>query len=197
MLDPDFGSTMKRYFLVLSSMAAVMLVAAFILGIGFLFERSAGVAAPRLDQPLRPNAFTAHMAVSLTAALFTLFVHCLVFTYLLGTGKWVKEVSAAYGFPVSGWPEQTKQFKIQVNRIMLLAMGLIILAAVTGAGAQVEPGSWWSLAHPVLAVLVMFVNGWTFWVEYRVILANEVVLVQVKAAADEALAAQGIVGEPA
>ncbi|HMP01882.1 MAG TPA: hypothetical protein PKC45_05210, partial [Gemmatales bacterium] len=121
---------------------------------------------------------------SLVAVIFNLFVHCIVFTYLLGTGKWVKEVAMAYSLDPEGWPAQAKSFKVRVNRLLLLAMATSIGAALTGAGAQTQPQSWWTLAHPVFAVLIWFVNGWAFWVEYQVILANEVVLRDVKAAAD-------------
>jgi hypothetical protein len=186
---------MKRYFQTSAALAAVLLVASFLLGIVFLYhQRAGGMSAPRMDQPLHWDWFTAHMAISLAAALFTLFVHCLVFTYLLGTGKWVKEVASAYGLPADGYPRQTKEFKVRVNRIMLAAMALVIMAAVSGAGSQ-NPTSWWATAHPVFAVLVLFANAWAFVVEYRVILANEVVLNQVKAEADRMRAAQGAMEE--
>lgn len=175
---------MRKYFLVLATGSSVLLVLAFALGLVFLWERSQGQVAPQLGQPLPANFFTYHMAVALLAVLATLFTHCLVFTYLLGTGKWVKEVASAYGMPMDGWPRQTRQFKIDVNRGLLLAMFCSIAAAVTGAGSQTEPGSWWSPAHAAFAVLVLFSNGFAFWKEYLVILANEQVLVAVKAEAD-------------
>lgn len=184
---------MKRYFLVCVSLSGVLLLAAFLLGILFLYDRSHGAVAPRGDQPAAAWSFTVHMVVSLVAIIFNLFVHCLVFTYLLGTGKWVKEVASAYGLPADGWPALTKRFKIRVNRLLLLAMGTSILAGLTGAGAQTQPQSWWAVAHPILAVLIWFVNGWAFWVEYQVICANEQVLRQVKAAADQMRLASGAI----
>jgi hypothetical protein len=184
---------MKRYFVVFVSLSGLLLLAAFLLGVVFLYDRSHGTTAPRGDQPAAAWSFTAHMVVSLVAIIFNLFVHCLVFTYLLGTGKWVKEVASAYGLPADGWPARTREFKIRVNRLLLLAMATSILAGLTGAGAQTQPLSWWAIAHPILAVLVWFVNGWAFWIEYQVICANEVVLRQVKAAADEMRLAAGAV----
>ncbi len=175
---------MKRYFLIFATLSSVLLLTAFFLGIGVLNERAQGMVPPQLDQPLKATWFTWHMIIALVAVLFNLFVHCLVFTYLLGTGKWVKEVAAAYSLPSEGWPKMTRQFKVEINRYLLMAMAMSILAAVTGAGSQTDPHGWWPIAHALLAVMVLFVNGWVFWVEYRVILKNEVVLEEVKRAAD-------------
>lgn len=180
---------MKRYFLVLALLSSALVLAAFVLGVCFLMERSQGQVAPAFDQPLANNSFAYHMIIAIVATLACLFTHCLAFTYLLGTGKWVKEVAAAYDLPADGWPRQTRQFKSAVTRWLLLAVALCILAAVTGAGAQTEPGSIWAPAHAVLAVVVVFCNSFVFWKEYQVIVANETVLVEVKAAADALRAA--------
>lgn len=175
---------MKRYFLVFASISSVLLVITFLLGIGVLNERSQGMVPPQLDQPLHASWFTWHMVIALVAVLFNLFVHCLVFTYLLGTGKWVKEVANAYAMPADGWPKLTRQFKVEINRYLILAMVTSIVAAVTGAGSQTNPNGWWPLSHSILAIAVVFINGYVFWIEYRVILKNEVALQEVKAAAD-------------
>jgi hypothetical protein len=184
---------MKRYFLVLSIGSGTLLLAAFALGVCFLFERSQGHVAPAYDQPLTNDAFAYHMVIALVATLACLFTHCLVFTYLLGTGKWVKEVASAYQLDADGWPRQTRQFKIAVNRWLLGAIGVCILTSVTGAGAQTNPASWWSLVHAPLAVLVLVVNAYAFVKEYQVIVANEKVLVEVKAAADALRSSSGAV----
>lgn len=182
---------MKRYFLVLAVLSGSLLAAAFALGLLFLFERSQGAAAPSMSQPLGGGAFAWHMAVAILAALTCLFTHCLAFTYLLGTGKWVKEVALAYQLPENGWPAQTKRFKIDVNRWMLAAMAATILATVTGAGAQTEPASAWPTFHALFAVLVLFGNLFAFWKEHDVIVRNERVLNEVKAEADRLRAASG------
>ena len=137
------------------------------------------------------NSFSYHMVVAIIATLASLFAHCLVFTYLLGTGKWVQEVADAYQLPMDGWPKQTRQFKIDVNRWLLGAIATCILAAVSGAGAQTQPGSAWTPAHALLAVAALFASGLAYWKEYKVILANERVLMAVKAAADTLRAAAG------
>jgi hypothetical protein len=176
---------MKRYFVIFVTLAAILLGVAFLSGIEFLYQRSQENTVAVTEQA----RFTLHMGLALAASLFTLLVHCIVFTYLLGTGKWVKEVASAYGMSPDGWPEQTKQFKIRVNRWLLTAMFITIAATVTGAGAQVEVNSWWSIAHPLLAVAVLFANGWAFKLEYGIIKENEVVLRSVKEEADRMKAA--------
>jgi hypothetical protein len=172
---------MKRYFTIFVILATLLLGLAFLSGIEFLLVRSAAANVNVMDQ----TRFTLHMGIALAASLFTLLVHCIVFTYLLGTGKWVKEVASAYGMSPEGWPAQTRQLKIRVNRWLLLAMGITILATVTGAGAQTAVNSWWAIAHPLLAVAVLFANGWAFKLEYGIIKENETVLQAVKEEADK------------
>jgi len=43
------------------------------------------------------STFLLHIYLGLIAVTTTLGLHCLVFIYFLGTGRWVKEVSLAYG----------------------------------------------------------------------------------------------------
>ena len=171
---------MKRYFVIFVTIGSILLGLAFLTGLEFLYTRS---KTPNVAMP-EQTRFTLHMGMALAASLFTLLVHCIIFTYLLGTGKWVKEVASAYGMPADGWPERAKQFKMRVNRWLLLAMFITIAATVTGAGAQTDVNSWWAVAHPLLAVAVLFANGWAFRLEHAIIKENEVVLRSVKEEAD-------------
>ena len=48
-----------------------------------------------------------HFTLGLFAVCYALGVHCLIFIYFLGTGRWVKEVAIAYGIADASLPELT------------------------------------------------------------------------------------------
>ena len=69
----------------------------------------------------------------------TLLVHSIVYTYFLGTGKWVKEVVRVYGMPE--WVEaQAKKNKRKAFRFEFWSMALIAVAAWLGGGVR-HPGA--------------------------------------------------------
>jgi hypothetical protein len=172
---------MKRIFTTMAVLNAIALLSAFALGLVFMQERQAGTSAPAGNQPLGLTWFTGHMVVGMIAALFTLLVHCLIFTYFLGTGRWVKEVARAYQLPDADLPLKTREFKRKVFPPALFAMLSTIAAVATGGGAQTSLTSFWSLSHPVLTTLALFINGWAYIIEFRIIAANSVVMEQVMA----------------
>jgi amino acid transporter len=163
---------MKRIFTTMAALNALLLLAAFGLGLVFMRERQASLGAPTGHEPLGLNRFTGHKVLSLVAALFTLLVHCLIFTYFLGTGRWVKEVARAYALPDAELPKQTREFKRTVFPPALFAMLSTIAAVASGAGAQTSIDSLWSLSHPVLTVLAMLINAYAYVVEYRIVSLN-------------------------
>jgi amino acid permease len=138
----------------------------------FMYERDAGVTAPEAHQALSVGPFAAHMIAGIVSAVFALLVHCLIFTYFLGTGRWVKEVARAYHLPDDDMPKLTREFKRQVFPPALFAMLSVIAAVASGAGAQTAPEGFWGLAHPILSVLALAINGWAYVIEYRTVAAN-------------------------
>jgi hypothetical protein len=163
---------MSRIFVTLAIINTLALLVSVVLGLGFMVERDSGVVAPTGQQTLSWGWFATHMVVGLFTAVFGLFVHCLIFTYFLGTGRWVKEVARAYQLPDQLLPKQTREFKRQVFPPALFAMLSVIAAVATGAGAQTGPESFWGLAHPVMAMVALALNGWAYVIEYRTVTAN-------------------------
>lgn len=182
---------MKRIFAVMAILNSVVLAAAFSLGLIFMAERDAGARAPEATQPIL-GPFAWHMVIGLAAAVFTLMLHCLIFTYFLGTGRWVKEVAGAYQLPDQDLPKLTREFKRAVFPPALFAMLGAIAAVASGAGAQTASESIWGLAHPVMAVVVLALNGWAYWVEYRIVSANAKAIDQVMAEVDRKQQAIGL-----
>lgn len=172
---------MTTRFLYFAGVNAFFLIASFILGWVSRFQ----------DGVQRGDAvYTLHFLVGLLTAISTLLVHCIIFTYFLGTGRWVKEVGLAYGLADDRLPRQTRELKRRVFPPALFAMLIVIATAAGGQGAQM--GIWhWSI-HATLAVLALAVNAWAYTVEYRCLAENAVVLDGVMREVDRIRAEQGL-----
>ena len=80
-----------------------------------------------------------HFLVALLTIVLTLMVHGVVYTYFLGTGKWVREVTRVYALP--GWMEaQATRNKRRTFPFVIGGMALIGATAVLGAAADTIRG---------------------------------------------------------
>ena len=171
---------MKRIFPVLAAVDGLALLVTFAVG---------------LLKGFRPGAVEAidpllHFKVGLFSVLFNLGLHCLVFIYFLGTGRWVKEVALAYEIPDEPLPKLTRDLKRRVYPAALFAMLVPIAATAAGMGAMLREWPW--QIHLVLAVVTLVVNGWAFVVEYRCVSVNAAVLFQVLTEVDRIRAERGL-----
>jgi hypothetical protein len=173
---------MNRIFLTLASLNAFALLASFVVG-----------TVSKLGDGLHHGqsaAFAAHFTLGLLTAILTLFVHCLIFTYFLGTGRWVKEVGLAYRLPDAGWPKHTRELKRQTFPPALFAMLITIGTSAAGAGAMWRQWPWY--VHGSLAVLTLLMNGWAFVIEFRNVSINGRIIEEVLAETDRIRAARGL-----
>ena len=108
----------------------LLLTATFLVGVLSQLRGS------RLD-PGDPT-FLLHVYLGILSCLTTLAVHCLVFIYFLGTGRWVKEVALAYRLPDAPLPRLTRDLKRRTFPVALLAMLVPIAAAAAGAGRATQ-----------------------------------------------------------
>lgn len=173
---------MPRIFTILAFFDAFFLLASYLLGLASKFQD--GVS--RQDTQI----FWYHFLFGLTAGIVTLLVHCLIFTYFLGTGRWVKEVKLAYGLPDDPLPKLTRELKRRVFPPALYAMLSAVATGAAGAAAQVKVWPWY--IHFTLATLTLLVNLWAFRVEYQCLMRNVGVLDEVMAAVDALRAARGL-----
>ncbi|HMC64103.1 MAG TPA: hypothetical protein VKI65_04125 [Gemmataceae bacterium] len=134
--------------------------------------------------------FQIHFLLALFTAFLTLLVHCLIFTYFLGTGRWVKEVALAYQFPDDPLPKRTRELKRHSFPPALTAMLVTIAAAAAGAAAQRAVWPWW--VHFTLATATLLANAWAFPVEYRDLRSNVGVLDEVMREVDRIRARRGL-----
>jgi hypothetical protein len=136
------------------------------------------------------STYMVHFFLGLLAVILTLGVHCLIFIYFLGTGRWVKEVALAYRLPDAPLPRLTRDLKRRTFPVALLAMLVPIAAAAAGAAAQRREWSW--LVHASLAAATLLVNLWAFVVEYRNVTINAGVIDNVMYEVDRIRAEHGL-----
>src|SRR5262245_61946740 len=148
---------MSRIFLSLVALNSLALITSFALG----------VLSKLRDGALHPHdpTFLLHFLLGLFTAIGTLLVHCLIFTYFLGIGRWVKEVGLAYDLPDAELPRLTRELKRKTFPPALGAMLITIATAAAGAGAQLQEWPW--PVHATLALATLAVNAWAFVIEYR------------------------------
>jgi hypothetical protein len=173
---------MTRIFSTLAVIDALALLAAF--AVGTVSKLRGSVLNP--DDP----TYLVHFVLGLFAALVTLLVHCLIFTYFLGTGRWVKEVALAYGIADDPLPRTTRELKRRSFPPALAAMLVTIATAAAGAGAQLQHWPWY--VHGTLAVLTLLVNLWAFRVEFRDVSINAGIIDQVLVEVNRIRAERGL-----
>jgi hypothetical protein len=163
--------------------------------LGMLTTIGAGLWLFVSDDPgRRADIFIVHFVLGLTTALGILLVHCIIFTYFLGTGRWVKEVGIAYKLPDAAWPKMTRELKRATFPPALFAMLFGIATAASGAGAQLQ--AWhWSI-HATLAFATLLVNLWAFRIEWQNVTINAQVIQAVLDDVDRIRAAQGLASNP-
>ena len=166
---------MTRIFTTLAAVDGLLLLAAF---------------ADGVLSRLGFSAYLVHFWVGLSAVLVNLLVHCLIFTYFLGTGRWVKEVALAYRLPDEPLPRLTRELKRQTFPPALFAMLIAIATAAAGTAAQL--GDWPWQAHATLAVFTLFINLWAFTVEFRNVRTNAGVIERVLEEVDRIRAERGL-----
>jgi hypothetical protein len=172
---------MTRLFRIIAIINSVLLIASFASGVfSWLYEAS----------QQNTDVYLVHFVLGLTTALTTLFVHCLVLTYFLGTGRWVKEVCTAYGLPDGNWPKMTRDIKRRNTPRVILAMLVTIVAAAAGMAAQQQ--AWPGWIHLTLAGTTMLLNLYVFWVELDNMQLNGRILEAVITEVERMRAEQGL-----
>jgi hypothetical protein len=173
---------MTRIFATLATLNLLILLAAY--AVGWTSKLRHGVR--HAEDP----TYLMHFVLGLVAVLTTLLVHCLIFTYFLGTGRWVKEVGGAYGLPDTPLPKLTRELKRRTFPPALIAMLIAIATAAAGAGAQLQEWPWG--IHASLATATLLINLWAFAIEYRNVRINAGVIEQVMDEVERIRAERGL-----
>lgn len=122
---------------------------------------------PRWDpNDLGEDYFRYHFLLGLFTALFTILVHCLVFTYFLGTNRWVKETARAYTLP-ERFERESLALRRRAFRMALVSMLLVVGTIATGAGAHTR--TWPTWLHQVVPAATYGFMLFAFWIEFAAI----------------------------
>jgi hypothetical protein len=188
---------MKRIFLNLAIADFLALLACFVWGMifrsdGWRLENDSRAmnGGPALVAGMKDDsAYVVHFGLGLASTIGNLGVHCLIFIYFLGTGRWVKEVALAYQLPDVPHPHLTRDLKRRAFPPALLAMLVPVAAAASGEGARRDWPEW---IHLALAVASLLVNLWAFRIEYRNVSINGAVIDDVLREVDRIRAEHGL-----
>ena len=175
--EPDMPAILSR----LAVLTSLLLLTTF--GVGW-------ASWARNAERGNDTLFMVHFFLGLTVVLVCIGVHCLIFIYFLGTGRWVKEVARAYRLPDDPLPKKTRELKRKAFPPALFAMLVPIAAAAAGTAAQRREWHW--AYHAGLAVATILVNLWAFGVELRCVRANVGVLDNVMREVDRIRAENGL-----
>ncbi len=172
---------MAHTFRMLAIALTIAILATIAIGFGSFLT-----PGPRQDKDI----FIVHFVFGLCTAIGILLVHCLIFIYFLGTGRWVKEVTLAYKMPDEPWHKQTRELKRQTFPPALFSMLIGIAASSAGAGAQLQAWPWY--VHMILGLLTLLINLWAFRIELRNVTINAGVIDAVMREVDRIRALQGL-----
>lgn len=161
---------MHRIFLGLAITNGTLLLATF----GFGFVAAAEVRPSHMWRDV-------HFLLGLLTTMATLMVHSIVFTYFLGTGKWVKEVVRVYQLPDWVYAQAIRN-KRRAFPFEILCM--ILIGATAWLGAASDTREFDSTWHLGLAALTLAFNLGAYVVEYASIVAQARLLLEVKDQAD-------------
>jgi hypothetical protein len=173
---------MKQILAVLAPVAWLALLTTF--GVGIASAAAGGLRSAS------GSIYLLHFTLGLFSVIFALGVHCLIFIYFLGTGRWVKEVALAYGIPDAPLPKLTRDLKRRTFPPALFAM--LTAIATAAAGAAVQWRDWHWTIHLTLAVATLAVNAWAFWIEHRNVTINVHIIDDVMVEVDRIRAAHGL-----
>lgn len=167
---------MHRIFLGLAITDGTLLAVTFGLG----FAATGGVRGPG-------SWYGVHFLLGLLSTMITLLVHSIVYTYFLGTARWVKEVADVYKLPA--WLH-AQALKNKRRAFPFVLCGMLGLGAASWVGAGADRFGWPLWAHTALSAAALAFNLAAFGFEYVVVVAQARLLLEVKAQADRLREAQ-------
>jgi hypothetical protein len=125
--------TVKRIFLTLAVLANITLLVAFTLGWQIGDPMAGGGRDPEVN-----GRIGMHLLVGLGALTSATMVHALLFTYFMGTGRWIEETSHAYSLSTE-WYRQNQRTKYSILPGIIISF--LMLVATGSLGAVADPAT--------------------------------------------------------
>jgi hypothetical protein len=169
--DPFFERRMSRIFSTLAILSTMAILASFWLG-----WRIGDAASP---ERVAQGSVAAHFLTAVGTICFAVFVHALVLTYFMGTGRWLEETCQAYRLG-NDWQTRSRDLKWRIYPAMVAS--LLLLIATGAFGAAADPASAFGFrgfgglsaaqVHLAVAAATLIVNAGANVLEFRALLAN-------------------------
>ena len=163
---------MPRILFTLALLSLILMGAALVMGlsIGDLYESPS-------DNTL--HLTTVHRLTGMAAALAVVFVESIVVTYFIGTSRWCKEVVETYQLD----PALIRESAILKRRTFPWAvLGMLAVVGVAALGAAADPATGradtqsWATLHLAAALSGIAFIGWTYYVAWNYVAANQGVI---------------------
>lgn len=127
-----------------------------------------------------------HFLTALAALVFAALVHAIVFTYFMGTGRWIEETSAAYQLQPA-FHDRNQRIKYRLLPMMVVSFLLLLFTGALGAAA--DPASPMqvkgfgslpaSTVHLIAALTTIVTNLFVNWLEFHALEKNGEIVEQV------------------
>jgi hypothetical protein len=161
--------------------AAVLGTAAYLLALGLGHFGGAWGAQPHH-----------HLVAGLTAAIFSVSLHCLIFAIFTGAGKDTRLLVEDLGLDPA-YVKRMKAFKFTVFPPALYAILAILVVTSLGGALSSHSAPWMRWTHLLAAWLVFYYNSKVLLQEWRAVAENATLLRRVN---DEAARKAGPVTRP-
>lgn len=170
---------LKRTFATLTMVSLIFLVSAFALGLS--------IGDPKSRDEATQARVGWHINTAMGALVFSAFVHAVVLTYFMGTGRWMEETTNAYQLSGAYYAE-TKSIKYRTIPAMVGCFVLLVItAALGGAADPASPssayGGWFGLTpahtHFAAAMTTVAVHLLVTFQEYLALHRNGELIAEV------------------
>jgi hypothetical protein len=121
----------------------------------------------------RGYPFTYHFTLALPATFISMFSHCMIMFYFIGTGKQIKDLCIEYNLD-KAFVNRTRLFKSKAFPYITAAIAATMLVTIIGGGVSARAIP--PIVHEVLAYIAVVTNLATFVVESKYIIANNLLL---------------------
>ena len=136
---------------------------------GLIGALGTGLTAGGLDE----SSLVAHRGMALAGAILVVFAHSVVFVYMIGTGRAIKDAVRDFDVDQALYDEHC-DYKWRAAPWALTCTALVVATAVLGGVTDSGGVAVW--IHPILAVATLIANLYGLPAEYRTIRDNGVLL---------------------
>lgn len=110
-----------------------------------------------------------HIITALIATGLSVFSHCMIMMYFVGTGRVIREMVEKAGLDQM-YVAETKSFRKRIFRVALLAMVLVMLQTILGGGVHTRILPVWF--HDILGALMLGVSSYAVYFETLYLIKN-------------------------